>query len=93
MVLSPVGYTSNQNLSLLKVNKLNNNMNSKTKGVLHTIVNIVGNGAILFALPDSVKIYFIFGFNILQVVLAFLDKTYTVEMIKMGKIDQFGNKK
>lgn len=65
---------------------------TKVKATLHTIINIVGNGAILFALPDNIKVYAIFGFNILQVVLAFLDKTYTVEMIKMGKINQLGKR-
>jgi len=66
---------------------------SKIKGILNTIINIAGNGAIFMAIPSPYKVYAILGFNILQVIYAYLDPTYTVEMMEMGKMDRFGNKK
>jgi hypothetical protein len=67
-------------------------MNSKLKGTIHTIINIVGNGAILAFLPSPISIYAILAFNVLQVVYAYLDPTYTVNLLKMGKIDINGDK-
>ena len=67
-------------------------MNVKIKGILHFIVSIGGNAAIFGAVPEEFRVYVALGFNILQVVYAYLDPTYAINLIKMGKMDQLGNR-
>jgi len=61
-------------------------MNVKLKGFLHLIVNLSGNAAIWSFIPENYKLWVWMGFNIIAVVYAYLDPTYTFEMIKMGKV-------
>ena len=67
-------------------------MQPNLKGILHGIVSVVGNGAIFAFLPDEYRIWVLLAFNIVQVVLAFIDPSYAVNLIKMGKMDQLGNR-
>jgi len=58
-------------------------MNDKIRGVVHAIVNILGNLLILGVIPVEYKLYSLAVFNVAQVVYAYLDPTYVFQ--KLGK--------
>lgn len=58
-------------------------MNANVKGLLHGVINIAGNGVIFELIPQPYKMWALLVFNLLQVVYAFLDPSYTVHL--MGK--------
>lgn len=62
-------------------------MNEKAKGLFHALVNIVGNILVLGIVPTEYKIYVLLAFNLIQVVLAYLDPTYALVAIgrKLGR--------
>lgn len=63
---------------------------AKLKGLLHAIINIAGNGAILTVVPEDYKPYALAIFNLVQVVLAFTDPTYTIQKLGMSKGEYLG---
>ena len=65
-------------------------MNAKTKGFLHLIVNLAVNGTLFSIVPEEYKTYAILGFNFLQVILAFMDPTYTIQKLGMSKTEYLG---
>lgn len=63
-------------------------LGAKAKYILHGIVNLGGNAAIIALLPsvlpkDWVAIIFL-GFNLAAISWAFFDPTYTVHLIQTG---------
>lgn len=62
-------------------------MNAKINLILHGIANILGNAAVIGIVPDEYKIWVLAVFNVAQVIYAAIDPTYTVEQIKLGKVD------
>lgn len=56
-------------------------MSAKIKSVLYGIISLVGNGAILAVLPDPYKLYAFLAFNLVQVIYAFYDNTYHVQLL------------
>jgi hypothetical protein len=61
-------------------------LSAQTKLLLHGIVNFVGNGAILLLLPDPYKAITVVVFNIIQLILAFMDPSYAVHLIQTGQM-------
>jgi hypothetical protein len=60
-------------------------MTARVKGILHGIINLVGNGTILTVLPDKYKPLVLLVFNIIQVVYAYLDPSYAYFKLGKGK--------
>lgn len=56
-------------------------MSSKLKGALQATINILGNMIILGALPMEYKPLSLVVFNTAQVIYAYLDPTYTLQVI------------
>lgn len=59
-------------------------MSAKLKAGIYGIISLVGNGAILAVLPDPYRLYAFLAFNVLQVLYAFFDPSYTVHLL--GKV-------
>jgi hypothetical protein len=62
-------------------------MTAKLKGLLHALVNVAGNGAILELVPADYKPIALLVFNLAQIIYAFLDPTYAVHLIQGGKLE------
>lgn len=58
-------------------------MSAKAKGILHVIVNLGGNGMIFELVPVDYRPVVFLVFNLLGIVYAYLDPTYTFQ--KLGK--------
>jgi hypothetical protein len=66
------------------------NLSAKAKLILHGIVNIGGNSAIIAVLPTflpstAVAIVFL-AFNLSQVIYAFTDPSFAVHLIQTGQM-------
>lgn len=61
-------------------------MSAQIKGSLHGLVNIAGNGAIFSLVPSPYKEYVLLAFNLISLILAFIDPSYTFQ--KFGRIDK-----
>ena len=57
----------------------------KLKSFLHLVINFAINGAIFTLVPSEYKVYVILGFNLIQVYLAYIDPTYTLQKLGMSK--------
>ena len=62
----------------------------KAKSFLHLVINFVINGAIFTIVPAEYKVYVILGFNLLQVYLAYIDPTYTIQKLGMSRKEYLG---
>lgn len=63
---------------------------AKIKGILHLIINLAGNGTIWTMIPEEYKMYALFVFNLVQIIYAFLDPTYTLAQLGMKKEEYLG---
>ena len=62
--------------------------NPSIKGALHGIVSIFGNGVIFELVPAPYKVWALLVFNIIQVIYAYIDPTYTVHLLGKAKQGQ-----
>lgn len=60
------------------------------KQLLHFIVSLAANGAIWAVVPEDYKPYAILLFNLVQVGLAYIDPTYTIQKLGMSKGEFLG---
>ena len=65
-------------------------MNAQLKGTLHFIVNLAVNGPIFGVVPDAYKPWALLIFNLAQVILAFIDPTYTIAKLGLSKKEYLG---
>lgn len=65
----------------------------KLTTILYAIVSLAGNGTIFLIVPPEYKIYLLFAFNLIQVVLALIDPTYTLKKLGMTKQEYLGRVK
>ena len=65
-------------------------MDARIKGTLHLVVNLAVNGTIFSVIPEDFKPWAILVFNLAQVVLAFLDPTYTIQKLGMTRREYLG---
>lgn len=68
-------------------------MTAKIKGILQVVVNIAGNGGIIAFVPIEYKAIALLVFNIIQVIYAYLDPTYTITKLGMTKQEFLGQAK
>jgi len=65
-------------------------ISASAKLVLHVIVNLAGNSLIIATLPTflpaSVVAIVFLAFNIVQVIYAYVDPTFTVHLIQTGQL-------
>lgn len=65
-------------------------MNAQLKMVLLLVVNLAVNGTLFAILPPEYKVYGILAVNLIQVVLAFVDPSYTIAKLGLSKSEYLG---
>ena len=62
------------------------------KGILQGIITVAGNGAIFALIPEPFKNWAILAFNVILVVYNFLDPSFAVHLMQIGKMDSLGRR-
>lgn len=73
-----------------RLTQVNIRMDARIKGLLHLIVNLALNGTIFAVVPADYKTWAVLVVNLAQVVLAFLDPSYTIQKLGMSKQEYLG---
>ena len=65
-------------------------MDSKLKTFLLLVINLIINGTIWLFVPIEYKVWVLLVGNLIQVYLSFIDPTYTLQKLGMGKREYLG---